>query len=156
MKKPIGQSDLFAAPAPLPTPSPPAASVPTATASSRTSTLVEIRGERPAAWERLITADGFRPKPQIIVAKNWTGVVLEDLSHPRLGRKFLHSDGAIVDCISRDSVHYLTIFLTADAARSLHVAWPLIRISHDTEAATFRLAEPGEDAPISLKLPEGM
>jgi hypothetical protein len=146
--------DLFGAP-PRPATRPKTPAI-TAPAAARLPTLIDIRGDRPPAWEQLVCADGFKPAPRIIVARNWTGVVIEDLSHPRLGRKFLHSDGTIQD-VARDTAHYLTVFMTADEARALHIRFPLVHAgAAGTDAARFRLAEPGEDAPLTIKLPEGM
>jgi hypothetical protein len=157
VKKPPGQFSLFDAPpaaqanavhAPAPAPSTPPA-------ARRFPSLVDIRGERTKEWEYRVTSHGFKPKPRIMVSRDWTGVVVEDLSHPQLGRQLLYRDGLITE-IARDSAHYLTIFMTAENARALHIFWPLVPLSVGNGGALFRLAEPGEDAPITLKLPEGM
>ncbi len=49
---------------------------------------------RPIAWQRLL-ARAPAARVLLFVSQDWTGVCLEVLSDPQLGRRWLHQDGGI-------------------------------------------------------------
>ncbi len=67
---------------------------------------------RPVAWDRLVTRAPDAPV-RLFVCPLWTGVCLEVLSAPQLGRKWLDQDGTIRD-FPPDSSHCRMIYLTPE------------------------------------------
>ncbi len=157
----IVQLDMFAAAAKAPAAVPPVKKPPQAIAPAapkqERATLADIRGVRCVAWTRLLDSiSDDLPELRIVVTANWTGEVVEVLSHATIGRKFLHQDGLITDRPA-DTQFYLIVFQKPDAARLLHVRHGLVPIGpHGTIGARFRLASPDEHVPATLSLPEGM
>lgn len=135
------QPDLFAArPAPTRPPSP----RPAAPAPAGIPDPLSLLPSRPIPWQRLV-ARAATAEILIVVARLWTGVVMETLNDPRLGRHFLHADGLIQPVEFPDSTHGRCVFLTAAEARALHARAPLVQVGAAGAASMrLRFRRPGE------------
>lgn len=104
-----------------------------------------------AAWARLLDASPYAV--EVYVSWRCTGVVVESLDDPQLGRVLLYSDGQTGCFADRKSDRRVrTLYLLPDAAAALHRDQPLLRIG-PFGSQRYRFAAAGEDAPAELPLP---
>ena len=123
----IPQLDLFAlAPRPQPALAAPAvAALPTP---------IDALPRRTIAWERLI-ARATHTDLLIVVSSLWTGVTLEVLSDPALGRQWLDKDRTI-GTFPPDKTYGRTVYMTADQLAALQRRFPLERVGTPGSAST--------------------
>lgn len=101
---------------------------------------------RPIPWQRLL-AQAACPEVTVMAVANWTGVVVETLSDPALGRRFLHRDGLITEAAPDPGYCGRTVFLTPAQAAELHRRAPLVCLNAGgTHSVRLRFAGP-DDAP---------
>ena len=123
------QLDIFGKPPPAATPGQP-----------RRRPVPQLLPPRPIAWERLLE-DASCTDVTILVSTMWTSSVVETLSTPELGRKFLLRDGIIQDVTPDPGARGRVVFMTVAQAFALHARWPLVVVgSPGTHAATFQLS----------------
>lgn len=106
-------------------------------------------------WAKLLSRSEAGHETIIFVSTLWTGVVVECLCDPQLGRLLLYRDGTIQSITPDHGTRGRTVYLDARRALDLHARRPLIPVdAGGTHAARYRFARLGEDAPHLLPLPE--
>lgn len=106
-------------------------------------------------WARKLALSETGHRTVIFVSTLWTGVVIECLSDPKLGRLLLHRDGTIQHIAPDHGARGRTIYMDARQALALHARHPLLPVGcAGTHSARFRFAETGEQPPATLPLPE--
>lgn len=105
-------------------------------------------------WAKTLSRSEAGHETIVFVSHLWTGVVVEMLSDPRLGRLLLHKDGRICEIEPDPAARGRVIYMDARSVLDLHARRPLIPIgAGGTHAARYRFARPGEQAPELLPLP---
>jgi hypothetical protein len=109
------------------------------------------------AWARKLTEAGDAGRHvECLVSRQWSRVVAESLQRGAEGRTLLYADGTMHEIAADPGATGRVIFLDPPAAIALHRKHPLINLMSGHGAARFRLARPGEAAPIELELPPGL
>lgn len=126
------QLDMFAAPPPAP---PAITAAPRAAAPARLPIPTRV-----PAWERLLAQSPVSGIVTVFCSPLWTGQILEVLSCPVHGRRFLGEGGDMGE-YPPDSVHGRMIYVTPDTARAWHCRHALEPISPPgTASIRFRFA----------------
>lgn len=99
------------------------------------------------AWDALLARSTVAGDAHvsIMVMLDWTGVVVEVLADPALGRHFRYRDGFVREVGFTDRTYGRTLFLTQREAADLHHEKPLVRRGPPgTKAVMLRYAAAGD------------
>ena len=108
--------------------------------------------KRTPEWEAMLLGSDAAGNVVVLVSTLFTGVCLEVLSDPVLGRRWLHRDGSVGE-FPADSAHGRTVHATPDEARAWHKARALVPLgSPGTSAARFTFGDTPGTGELQLSL----
>ena len=109
--------------------------------------------KRTPAWEKLLASSEAASAVTVLVSTLYTGVCLEVLSDPALGRRWLDSAGEIRE-FPPDSAPGRTVYATPDDARAWHKRRALRLVgSAGTHACRFIFADTQGLEPLQFPQP---